>query len=300
MFSVTILGNNSAIPAYNRHPTSQAVQNDEQVFLVDCGEGTQIQIMNYKIRHSRLNNIFISHLHGDHYFGLIGLLTSMALLGRKNSLNLYGPPELIEIIELQLKVAAAKLPYTLNFKALGKDEILYEDKKIAIESFQVFHRIPCWGFIFREKKYLRKIDPVKVKEYDVPTHFLEKLHFGEDYIKPDHTIVKNELLTLEVTPARSYAFCADTLYNESIAKKIKGVNLIYHEATYLDHLKDKANSRFHSTSKQAASIAKLADVEKLLLGHFSSQYENLEMFLSEAREIFPNTELAEEGASFPI
>ncbi|GAC1383452.1 MAG: ribonuclease Z [Ginsengibacter sp.] len=300
MFSVTILGNNSAIPAYNRHPTSQAVQNDEQIFLVDCGEGTQSQIMKYKIRHSRLNNILISHLHGDHYFGLIGLLTSMALLGRKNELNLYAPPELLEIIHLQLKVAAAHLPYSLKFKALNDDTVLYEDKKIIVESFRVYHRIPCWGFIFREKKYLRKINPEKVKEYEIPTHFLERLHFGEDYIKPDHTIVKNELLTLEVAPSRAYAFCADTLYNEDLAEKVKGVNLLYHEATYLDHLREKATSRFHSTSKQAASIAKLAQAEKLLLGHFSSQYETLELFLSEAREIFPNTELAEEGTCFYI
>lgn len=300
MFSVTILGNNSAIPAYDRHPTAQTVQNDEHIFLVDCGEGTQMQMARYKIRQSRINHILISHLHGDHYFGLIGLLTSMGLLGRKNDLHLYGPSLLHSIIELQLNAADAVLPYNLNFHPLDDDCILFEDKKIIIESFRVYHRISCWGFIFREKRFLRKINPEKVKEYKVPTSYFEHLHRGMDYVQIDNTRVKNEILTLESHAPKCYAFCGDTMYNEEIASKVISADLLYHEATYLHAMQLKASNRFHSTSKEAALIAKKAGVTKLLLGHFSSQYEMLEPFLIEAREVFPNTDIAHEGTTFLI
>ena len=300
MFSVTILGNNSAIPAYDRHPTAQAVQKDDEIFLVDCGEGTQSQMNRFKIKHSKINNILISHLHGDHYFGLIGLLTSMGLLGRKNDVNLFCPPFLKEIIDLQLKVADAKLPYQLIFHQLEGEQMLFEDKKIAIKSFQVFHRIPCWGFSFIEKKHLRKINIEKAREHDIPTSFFESLHLGMDYIRTDNTLVKNEAVTFDIPPVKTYAYCGDTLFNEVVAQKVMGVNLLYHESTYLHHLQEKAASRFHSTSKEAAAIAKTANVGKLLLGHFSSQYESLQPFLDEAKEVFPNTELAHEGTTFLI
>jgi ribonuclease Z len=300
MLAVTILGSNSAIPAFNRHPTAQVVQNAEQSFLVDCGEGTQMQMNNYKIRSSKINHIFISHLHGDHYFGLIGLLTSIGLAGRKHDLHLYAPEILKDIIELQLRVASAHLPYELHFYSLKNEGILLEDKKIIVECFKVKHRIECWGFLFREKKYLRKIEIEEVKKYNIPIAFYERLHKGDDFVDENNTIIKNESLTSAVAPPKTYAYCADTLYDEELIEKIKNVDLLYHEATYLHALQQKAASRFHCTSIEAATIAKKAGVKKLLIGHFSSMYETLDDFKTEACTVFENTELAEEGCSFII
>ena len=300
MLAVTILGNNSAIPAFDRHPTAQVVQNIEQIFLIDCGEGTQMQMDKYKIRRSKINHIFISHLHGDHYFGLIGLLTSMGLLGRKTELHLYAPETLKIILDLQLKAAAAHLPYLLHFHTLQTEGVILEDKKIQVKCFKVQHRIECWGFLFKEKKNLRSIDPVAIKEYNIPPSFFENLHLGEDYLSPENTLIKNEILTVAVSPPKSYAYCADTIYDENIVEKISGVDLLYHESTYLDLLKERAANRFHSTSKEAAMIAKKAKVKRLLLGHFSSMYESLDGFKTEACSIFENSELALEGLSYII
>lgn len=300
MLAVTILGNNSAIPAFNRHPTAQVVQNSEQLFLIDCGEGTQMQMDRYKIRRSKINHIFISHLHGDHYFGLIGLLTSMGLLGRKNELHLYAPEPLHNIIELQLQAAAAHLPYPVHFHPLQSEGIIVEDKKIVVQCFNVQHRIECWGFLFKEKKNLRKINPEEIKRYNIPPSFFERLHQGEDYVGPGNKIIKNEILTLAVPLPKTYAYCADTIYDENLIEKIRGVDLLYHEATYLDVLKERAAIRFHSTSKEAAMIAKKAGVQRLLLGHFSSMYETLEDFQTEACSVFEKSELALEGLSYII
>jgi Metal-dependent hydrolases of the beta-lactamase superfamily III len=298
MLAVTILGNNSAIPAFNRHPTAQVVQTAEQSFLVDCGEGTQMQMIEYKIRSSKINHIFISHLHGDHYFGLIGFLTSMGLLGRKHQLHLYANEILKDIIELQLKVASAHLPYELHFHPLKDEGIILNDKKISVECFRVKHRIECWGFLFREKKNLRKIEIEEVKKYNIPSSFYDRLHMGEDFISENNTVIKNELLTSAVTPPKTYAYCADTIYDEELIEKVKNVDLLYHEATYLNALQEKASSRFHCTTTEAATIAKKAGVKKLLIGHFSSMYESLEEFKTEACAIFENTELALEGSCY--
>jgi len=300
MLAVTILGNNSAIPAYNRHPTAQVVQNAEQSFLIDCGEGTQMQMIKYKIRNNKINHIFISHLHGDHYFGLIGLLTSMGLLARKHELHLYAPEVLKEIIDLQLKVASAHLPYQLHFHPLKEEGLILDDKKIIVECFKVKHRIECWGFLFKEKKHPRKIDKEAVKKYNVPTTFYERLHMGEDFIGENNTVIKNNLLTSSVSAVKTYAYCADTIYDEELIDKIKNIDLLYHESTYLQALQHKAASRFHSTSAEASTIAKKAAVKKLLLGHFSSMYESLEEFKTEACSIFENTELALEGICYLI
>lgn len=298
MIAVTILGNNSALPAHNRHPTAQIVQVADHTFLIDCGEGTQMQMDRYKIRRSKINHIFISHLHGDHYFGLIGLLTSYALNNRKNDLHIYAPEELEPIINIQLGVANGQLPYSLYFHALGNEGIIFEGKKIAVECFKVNHRIECWGFKFQEKKNLRKINIGQAKKYRIPTSFFDNLHAGQDYINPKNEVIKNELVTTAHSPAKSYAYCADTAFFESICEKIKGADLIYHEATYLDDLEKKALSRFHSTSKQAARIAKKCGAKRLILGHFSSMYDSLEKFKEEACEIFQNTEITEEGTSY--
>lgn len=300
MFAVTILGNNSAVPAFDRHPTSQVVTHDGNNYLVDCGEGTQIQMINYKIRRSKISHIFISHLHGDHYFGLIGLINSFGLLNHQQELHVFGPAPLKEIIEMQLKVADTKLPYQLHLHTIAKPDILLDTEKISVKCFRTNHRIECYGFVFTEKKQPRRLDPDKAKEYVVPMSFYERLKDGEDYTRKDGTIVKNEWVTEAAEPGKKYAFCADTKYDESLIPHIEGADMIYHETTYLDNLRERAESRFHSTSKQAALIAKKAGVKKLLIGHFSSKYDTLEEFEKEAREVFESTELALEGTAYTI
>jgi len=300
MLAITILGNNSAIPAFNRHPTAQVVQTAENSFLIDCGEGTQMQMDRYKIRRSKISHIFISHLHGDHYFGLIGLLTSMGLLGRKSELHLYGPEQLKVILDLQLEVADAHLPYDFHFHALQTEGVIVDEPKIIVECFKVKHRVECWGFLFREQKNLRKIEPDQVKKYNIPTSFYENLHKGDDFISERNELIKNELLTSAVSPPKTYAYCADTIYNEQLIDKVKQVDLLYHEATYLHVLQKKASERFHSTCKEAATIAQKAGVKKLLIGHFSSMYETLEEFKIEASAVFENTELAIEGCTYLV
>lgn len=300
MFGVTILGNNSALPAYDRHPTAQVVTLDQFQFLVDCGEGTQMQLARYKIRRSRINHIFISHLHGDHYFGLPGLITSMALLGRDTDLHLYAPAELKPILDLMLKAADTNFGYTLHFHPLEKEGLLVDDPKFSVECFHVYHRIRCWGFIFREKKKPRKIDKQTIGAYHLDAGQYERLKMGENIISNGGIEVLNESVTIANTPAKSYAYCADTLYNPTVAEKVKGVTLIYHETTYLKELEERAFQRFHSTTHQAADIALKANADNLLIGHFSSKYEELDTFLAETREIFPSTELAIEGVTYRI
>ncbi len=300
MFGVTILGNNSAIPAYDRHPTSQVVTLNDQLFLLDCGEGTQMQISRYKIRRSKIHHIFISHLHGDHYFGLIGLVTSMGLLGRETALHIYAPAALKDIIDLQLKVAVTTLPFPLIFHPLEKEGVIIDHPKFRVDCFDTCHRIPCWGFIIREKRKPRKIYKEKVLEYEIPAAFYDRLKDGDDYETKQGDVIKNELVTFANKPSRSYAFCADTIYDIRIAEKTKDVTVLYHETTYLKDLAERAAARFHSTSIQAADIALKACVERLLIGHFSSKYESLDAFLSEAQEVFPNTDLAIEGVMYRI
>jgi ribonuclease Z len=300
MLAVTILGNNSAVPAFDRHPTSQVVTIDGNLFLVDCGEGTQVQMIKYKIRRSKISHIFISHLHGDHYFGLVGLITSFGLLNHLQDLHIYAPSPLKEIIYWQLKVASTTLPYKLFFHTIDKEEILVDEEKFSVKCFPTTHRIECYGFSFHEKKSRRKLNPDKAREYNIPVSFFDKLKDGEDYIQADGKIIKSEWVTEDAPPGKTYAFCADTKYDESIIPYIENADMIYHETTYLDVLKERAINRFHSTTKQAALIAKKADVKKLLIGHFSSKYDTLEEFETEAREVFLNTELALEGVTYKV
>jgi ribonuclease Z len=300
MFAVTILGNNSAVPAFDRHPTSQVVTLDGNNYLVDCGEGTQIQLINYKIRRSKISHIFISHLHGDHYFGLIGLINSFSLLSRLQELHIFAPSPLKEIIDLQLKVADTRLTYDLHIHAITGPATLLETEKLTVKCFRTNHRIECYGFSFSEKKLPRKLNPDKAKEYEIPASFYERLTNGEDYIRKDGTVIKNELVTDTAKPGKKYAFCADTKYDESLIPHIQGSDMIYHETTYLDNLWERAEARFHSTTKQAAALAKKAGVKKLLIGHFSSKYDTLEEFELEAREVFENTELALEGVCYEV
>jgi ribonuclease Z len=300
MFGVTILGNNSALPAYDRHPTSQVVTLGQFQFLIDCGEGTQMQLARYKIRRSRINHIFISHLHGDHYFGLPGLITSMGLLGRDTDLHLYGPPLIKPIIDLMLGAADTQFGYTLYFHPIENEGILLDDTKYSVECFRVYHRIECWGFIFREKKSLRKINKSTIMAYDLTSAYFERLKAGENIITETGQVILNEDVTVPNTPALSYAYCADTLYDIKIAEKVKDVSLLYHETTYLKDLRDRAAQRFHSTTAQAADIAIRANAKSLIIGHFSSKYEQLDVFLTEAKEIFPSTDLAIEGVTYRV
>ncbi len=300
MFAVTILGNNSAVPAFDRHPTSQVVTLDGNNYLVDCGEGTQIQLINFKIRRSRISHIFISHLHGDHYFGLVGLINSLSLLGHQQELHVFGPSQLKDIIDLQLKVADTQLCYPLHIHAVTEAATLLDNEKLTVKCFRTNHRIECYGFSFHEKKRARKLNPVKAKKYEIPSSFYEKLTHGENYTRKDGTVIENALVTEPGEPGKCYAFCADTKYDESLIPHIKGADMIYHETTYLDNLRERAESRFHSTTKQAAELAKKAGVKKLLIGHFSSKYDTLEEFEAEAREVFPDTDLALEGVCYEI
>ncbi len=300
MFGVTILGNNSAIPAYDRHPTAQVVTLNDQLFLIDCGEGTQMQIARYRIRRSKIHHIFISHLHGDHYFGLIGLITSMGLLGREQELHLYAPAALQDIITLQLQVAVTTLPFPLIFHPLEKEGTIVDTPKFKVDCFSTQHRIPCWGFIIHEKRKPRKINKENVLKYDIPAAYYEKLKDGMDYETKLGEIVKNEWVTIPNKPARSYAFCADTRFDESLCEKTKQVTILYHEATYLKDLTERAEARFHSTAEQAATIALKAGVKRLLIGHFSSKYDSLDGFLAEAQAVFPATELAIEGVTYRV
>jgi ribonuclease Z len=300
VLAVTILGNNSAIPAFDRHPTAQVVTLDDHLFLVDCGEGTQTQMNKYKIRRSRINHIFISHLHGDHYFGLIGLITSMGLLGRNQDLNLYGPPQLIDIFNLQLKVADTQLPYKLIFHPLTEEKVLVKDNRFLISCFRVFHRIECWGFIFRQVRPPRRVNPEKARISGVPAAFFDRLKWGEDYETQQGVLIVNHTVTEAAPTPKSYAYSADTVYHPEVAEKVKGVNLLYHEATYLKDLEERAVNRFHCTTVQAAAIAKSAGVNHLIIGHFSSKYDRLDDFEREAREVFPNTDLALEGVTYII
>jgi ribonuclease Z len=300
LFGLSILGNNSALPAFDRHPTAQALYLDEQIFLIDCGEGTQMQLAKYKVKRSHIHHIFISHLHGDHYYGLIGLISSMSLLGRETALHIYGPRQLEEIIMIQLEAAGNYLKFPLHFHANNAEGVILNEEKFSVSCFAVQHRIECWGYIFREKKHPRKILKESVINFNIPATFYKRLQLGEDYIQKNGEQVLNEWVTEANAPGKSYAYCADTIYDKSLADKVKDVHLLYHEATYLHELEERAASRFHSTAKQAACIARSATARRLLIGHFSSKYEELDAFLAEAKSVFENTDLAIEGITFRL
>lgn len=299
-FSVTILGNNSALPAHGRHPTSQLITFHDRLYLVDCGEGTQMQMSEYKIRRSKIRYIFISHLHGDHWLGLPGLINSYGLQGRTQPLQIFAPAPLEKMIRLQLECVHAKLPYELTFSLLcpGKREIMLEEEDLRVTAFQTDHGIPCFGFRFQEVHKKRKLIPQKAMEYGIPPSFYNALQEGQDYVNKSGEAIHHEWVTEEPPKGKSYAFCADTRYDEQLIPSISGCDLIYHEATYLHDQADKAYARYHSTSVQAATLACKAGVKRLLIGHFSSKYEMLEPFLLECLPVFPSTDLALEGATY--
>lgn len=302
MFAVTILGNNSAIPTLTRHPTAQIVTCNDQLLLVDCGEGTQIQMAKYGIRRSKLRYIFISHLHGDHYFGLIGLLNTLSLMGRTEPLSVYAPPELEQIIQLQLDCSATVLKFELSFVPLqpGYSGLILEDRELQVRCFPTQHRISCFGFSFEWRKRKRKLLPDQARAYEIPAAYYSKLQDGADYQRKDGSIVKNDWVTLPPPAGKRYVYCADTIYDTGLLPWLQGADMIYHETTYLHDLQERAAERYHSTSVQAASLAAAAGARKLLIGHFSSKYTELQPFLEESRPVFAATEIAEEGVTYLI
>jgi ribonuclease Z len=302
VFSVTILGSNSAIPTLKRNPTSQLLNHNERLFLIDCAEGTQIQLRRSHIRMQRINHIFISHLHGDHFFGLIGLISSMHLLGRTKELHLFGPPQLEDIIDIQLNASQTELNYPLIFHPINPDanEIIYEDDKLIISTIPLNHRIPTCGFLFKEKKGKRRIRKQMVKDMNIPVDEIVKIKDGADFTNTEGTTYKNAEITDQPNAPRSYAYCSDTAYHEAIIPIIRNVTLLYHEATFMQEKADVAAEKFHSTAIEAATIAKKAKAEKLIIGHFSNRYENVNQLLEEAVTVFPNTDTARDGQTYDV
>jgi ribonuclease Z len=301
-FELLILGSSAATPTVNRNPTSQLLNISERYFLIDCGEGTQMQMRKYKTRFQNINHVFISHLHGDHFYGLPGFLASMHLLGRKNELTIYGPKELEEVVSMIHKHSDTYLNYPIKFIHTQNTtkQLLFEDDKVEVYSFPLKHRIATTGFLFKEKPLPRNIDKYKLEKLNVSFAEIHKLKLGLDAIDNNGNTIKNSDLTLDPPNTRSFAFCSDTKFFEELANDIKDVDLLYHESTFLEDKKDRAKQTFHSTAKQAAEIAVLSNAKKLVLGHFSARYGNLDEFLIEAKGIFINTELAIEGSKFSV
>ena len=296
-FKLTILGCNSAIPTVERHSTAQLLNANERFFLIDCGEGTQVRLRKYQLSFQRINHIFISHLHGDHYFGLIGLISSMHLLGRNKDLHIYAHQELKAIIDLQLEASNTELNYPLFFHPISEtnEQVLYEDEKISVSNVILNHSIKCSGFIFKEKNSKRRISKDKIEKYNISFDKYNGIKEGADWIADNGDVIKNKEITTKNSPAHSYAFCTDTLYDEALVEKIKGVDLLYHEATFKKELSERAKETGHSTTFDAATIARKAVVKHLMIGHFSQRYRNLDELLVEAKEFFENTHLAESG-----
>jgi len=299
-FSVTVLGSSSALPTSSRFPTAHLLNVNERFFLIDCGEGTQIQLRKHKARFSKINHIFISHLHGDHYYGLFGLLSSFSLLGRKNSLHIYSHPDLKDILNFQFKYYPLEFETVFHFHPEEMCGIIYEDKELIVKAFKLKHRIPSCGFVFAEKQKQRNLKKDMIQYYRLNIKDILSIKMGEDYVDEDGKMIPNKVLTFPAPMPRSYAFCSDTAFDPSIVEIIKNVDLIYHESTFAEDMKQRAYETGHSTARQAAGIAKLASAKKLLIGHFSARYKDLAIFETEARQIFENSHIVNEGETYFI
>ena len=302
MFKLTILGCHSATPSENKHTSSQILEVNGNLFLIDCGEGTQMQLRKAKVRFTRIKHIFISHLHGDHFFGLIGLISTFRLLGRSAPLNVYGPKGIKQIVTLQLKMSNSWTDYPLNFYELSspKSELIYEDDSISVSTLPLDHRIYTNGFLFTTKVNNRKINTDVTKGLDLESFHYSKLQKGYSIELSDGTFFENQELTLDPEIPKRYAYCSDTAYNEDLISLIKGVDLLYHEATFLEKHADLAMKTKHSTAFQAAKIAAAANVKALLLGHYSSRYSEKLDFLKEASKAFEKIFLSEDLKTFSI
>ncbi|KPL17345.1 MAG: ribonuclease Z [Bacteroides sp. SM23_62] len=301
-FRLTILGSSSALPTSERFPTAQLLNVNERFFLIDCGEGTQMQLRKYRIRLGKIHHIFISHLHGDHIFGIFGLLSSFSLLGREEPLHVFGPEGLEELVLDHLKFFQNDLGFELYFHRIQcrRPALVHEDKNITVLSLPMIHRIPTCGFLFREKPRERNILKEKIIEYNIPVKDIVKIKQGADFILPDGTSIPNALLTLPPPAPRSYAYCSDTRPNKVNIPHLEGVDLLYHEATFAQEDASLAHETFHSTARQAAELAAGAGVGRLLIGHFSSRYKDISLLETEAREIFPGTTLVNDGDRFEV
>ncbi len=301
-FDVTILGNISSIPVHGRNHTAQIIRFGQNFLLLDCGEGMQIQAKKYKIKVSRINHVFISHLHGDHYLGLVGLLSSYNLAKRTTPLNIYGPKGLDEIITTNFRWSDTKLGYPINFIQTNTEgmNLLLNEEQFQVYSFPLQHRIPTTGFLIREKYGPRSLVKEKLLKTPLSIEAIKSLRAGIDYYTTEGEIFKVKEFTYPHPPLRSYAFCSDTIFNPELVKYIGNVDLLYHESTFMEQDLERAGLTFHSTARQAAEIAKLSNAKRLLLGHFSSRYSDLKNMLTEAKEVFPETILSEEGLSYTI
>lgn len=301
-FELTILGSNSAIPAYGRHHTAQHLKIRHHQYLVDCGEGTQLQLLKYDFKAQRIEAIFISHLHGDHYLGLVGLLSSMHLQGRTKKLQLFGPPQLSDILTTQLRYSDTTFRYKVDFHPLdmSSTNVILETEALTVSSLPMQHRIPCLGFIFREKEYPYNLNKAKLTN-EMSFMDISLLKKGEDVLDKDKGIkYLAKDFTLGQKSPRSYAYCSDTRYIPELSDQLNEVNLLYHEATFLTEIELRATNTYHTTAKQAAQLALDAKVDKLVIGHFSARYKDLQPLENEARKVFKNTYLAIEGKTFSL
>lgn len=300
-FQLTILGTSSATPTLSRRPSAQALSFNNRTFLIDCGEGTQLQCLKFGVKIFKIERIFISHLHADHCLGLLGLLSTLSLKNREDELTIYGPHGIQEMIEVQSRLAEAYIPFPIHYQTLEDDglHLIYEDKYIEVKSIPLQHRIPCWGFIFKERQPYRKINKELTTKLNVPIAAFKELVYGKDYTSPEGEVYSAQKLTLG-KPIHSYAYITDTLFLENAAKELKGIDTIYHEATFMNDKKEKAIVNFHSTSGEAGKFAAIAQTKQLIIGHFSARYNDLNPLLEEAKAEFENTLLAEEGKIYQI
>lgn len=301
-FNLTVLGCSSATPAYGRHPSAQILNVNERFFLIDCGEATQMQLRSYNFKIQKIDFIFISHLHGDHYLGLLGLLSTMHLFHREKELQLFAPAELMDIIKLQLDVSKTNLLFPLKFTALTDlpEAIIFEDKSITICSVPMNHRIPCWGFVFREKNKPLKIQKIAIAKYNITFADINRIKNGRDFISKEGCIIPNTEITEAPIAPVTFVYCADTLYDENIIPYVKYADLLYYEATFMEDLKKMAHEKYHATTIEAATFAQKSNAKKLLIGHYSARYEDFQPLILEAQSVFKNTVLAEEGTSYLI
>ncbi|MCO6149495.1 ribonuclease Z [Flavobacterium sp. NRK1] len=298
--NLTILGCYAATPRTMTNPTSQVLEMKNRMFLIDCGEGTQVQLRKHKLKFSRINHVFISHLHGDHFYGLIGLISTFSLLNRQADLHVYGPKGVKEVTLLQLRLSASWTSYNLYFHELDSKEpqVVFEDEKVIVSTIPLKHRVYTNGYLFQEKTGDRKLNLDAVKQYGIETCYYNKIKSGSDMKLEDGRIINNELLTFDPYPPKSYAFCSDTMYDETIISLIRDVDVLYHESTFLESEQHLCEKTMHSTAKQAATIALKANAKNLILGHFSTRYGAIEPFKEEAETIFANTQLADDGKLF--
>ena len=296
-FEIDILGCGSATPTTRHNPSSQIINVRDKLFMIDCGEGTQLQLRRSKLRFGRLNRIFISHLHGDHCFGLIGLISTLGLLGRTGDLIIHSVAGLEEILRPEIDFFCKDHPFQVKIETFDpkKSEIIYDDRSVTVKTIPLKHRVPCAGFLFQEKQKEAHLISDLIKFYNIPIKELAKIKQGADFITEEGNVIPNARLTTPAEPARSYAYCSDTAYDERIIPIVEGVDLLYHEATFANADTARAKQTGHSTAQQAAEIAKRANVKKLMLGHFSARYPDNQILLDEAKGIFENTILANEG-----